>query len=373
MIYILLTWLLAPIWWPLAQVRKLACKTPQRILIAEIAGIGDVVCSTAVFKAVRDLYPQAHIALMVDTVLTELAAQDPNFDEIMPFAYGAQRGIKGRLSLMRAMRGYDTLICLIPSAAQLTAACWVGIARRFSVLPDVSTASYQYLAPLMTHVQAHQSNTPFVGTQLKLLLPLGVQQGDLTRHLHAQTYSCVQMHTLMQRPATRWIGIAVGSGQGIKAIQPQVLDGLIEKVLAEQSLGVVLIGGAKEAALAAQLAQAHGTDRLVNTAGQISLVDLPALIEQLSVFVGVDSGVTYMADALGIPMVYLPGPANPKDQGPIEAKRITLEKVLPCAPCSRVFVTPKECATGTHECIAAFGAEDIYEAIVSLLKEIHHG
>lgn len=373
MIYILLTWLAAPLWWPLAQVRKLACKTPQRILIAEIAGIGDVVCSTAVFKAVRDRYPQAHIALMVDIVLTELAAQDPNLDEIIPFAYGAQRGLKGRLRLMRAMRGYDTLVCLIPSAAQLAAACWAGIASRYSVLPDVGANSYQWLAPLMTHTMPHQSDTPFVGTQLRLLEPMEIKQQDLTRHLYVQESSRVHVHTLLNRPATRWIGIAIGSGQGIKAIQPEVLQSLIKQLLEQDGLGVVLVGGPKEAALAETLSKGNQSDRLVNTAGQISLADLPVIIERFSVFVGVDSGVTYMADTLGIPMVYLPGPANAKDQGPIKARRITLEKPLPCAPCSRVFVTPKTCATGTHECIAAFSAESIHEAIISLLKDTHHG
>ena len=373
MIYILLTWLTAPLWWPLAQVRKLASKTPQRLLVAEIAGIGDVVCSTAVFKAVRARYPQAHIALMVDTVLTDLAAQDTNLDEVIPFAYGAQRGLKGRWNLMLYMRSFDTVVCLIPSAAQLTAMCWAGAPRRYSVLPDVRTRSYQWLAPLMTYALAHQTNTPFVGTQMRLLEPLGVQQGDLSRQLFVQESSRMHVRSRLQRPATCWVGIAIGSGQGIKAIQPDLLGSLIRQLLQTDGLGVVLIGGKKEASLANQLTQAINSDRFVNTAGQINLADLPALIEQLAVFIGVDSGVTYMADALGIPMVYMPGPANPKDQGPIKAKRITLEKSLACAPCSRVFVTPKTCAIGTHDCIASFTAGDIHSAVMSLLKEGRHG
>jgi len=372
-LYILFTWLLVPLWWPVSLVRRLLHLKPQRILIAEIAGIGDVVCSTAVFKAVRARYPQAHIALLIDTVLAELAAQDINLDEVIPFAYDAQRGLQGRLNLMRRMAEFDTAICLIPSAAQLTAMCWASVPRRYSIFPDVPARSYQWLSPLMTHVLAHESNTPFVGTQLRLLEPMGIKESDLSRHLQVQASSRIYVHALLQGPATRWVGIAVGSGQGIKAIQPQVLESLIQSTLADPALGVVLIGGAKEAALAAKLAQTHQTDRLVNTAGEISLADLPALLEQLVVFVGVDSGVTYMADTLGIPMVYLPGPANPRDQGPIKAQRITLEKPLPCAPCSRVFVTPKTCATGTHECIEAFTAADIHCAVLRLLKESDHG
>lgn len=373
MIYVVLTWVLAPLWWPAVQIRKLTIRIPQRILLAEIAGIGDVVCSTAVFKAVREHYPHAYIALMVDTVVAELAKQDANLDEVISFPYGAQRGLKGRLNLMRIMGSFDTMICLIPSAAQLTAACWAGVPRRYSVLPDMSTASYKWLAPLMTHVLAHQSNTPFVGTQLRLLKPLGVQQEDLTRHLPVQESSRVRLGTSLNLPVTHWVGIAIGSGQGLKAIQPAVLESLIGQLLQIDRIGIVLMGGVKEVALAKTLSQKNPSDRIVNTVGQINLADLPALIERLSVFVGVDSGVTYMADTLGIPMVYLPGPANPKDQGPIRAKRINLEKALPCAPCSRVFVTPKTCAVGTHECIESFTATDISSAVMTLLKETDHG
>lgn len=373
MSYILLTWLLAPTWWPIAAFRRLLSASPKRILIAEIAGIGDVVCSTAVFKAVRMRYPQAHITLMVDTVVKDLAVQDANLDEIITFAYGAQRGLKGRLSLMRLMREFDTVICLIPSAAQLTAMCWAAVPNRYSVLPDVSTRTYQLLAPFMTRSIAHTSDTPFVATQLRLLESMGVQQNDLTRHITVQESSRLHVHAYLTRPATRWIGLAIGSGQGIKAIRLSVLESLIQKLLRTDGLGVVLIGGGKETALANDLAKAINSDRLVNTAGAISLGDLPALIERLSVFVGVDSGVTYIADTLGIPLVYLPGPANPKDQRPIKAVAITLQKSLPCAPCSRVFVTPKDCAVGTHDCIASFSANELSAAVMSLLQEAGHG
>lgn len=373
MSYILITWLLAPIWWPMAAIRGIFCASPERILIAEIAGIGDVVCSTAVFKAVRTRYPQAHITLMVDSVVKDLAAQDANLDEIIPFDYGAQRGLKGRLRLMRLMREFDTVVCLIPSAAQLASMCWAAVPRRYTVLPDVATPSYQWLSPLMMHAIPHKSDSPFVGTQLRLLEPMGIQQDDLARHITVQESSRVLVHAYLTRPATRWIGLAIGSGQGIKAIKPSVLESLIQQLLQTDGLGVVLIGGGKEAALATDLAKAVNSDRVVNTAGSISLGDLPALIERLSVFVGVDSGVTYIADTLGIPLVYLPGPANPKDQRPIKAVAITLQKSLPCAPCSRVFVTPKDCAVGTHNCIASFSANELSAAVMCQLQEAGHG
>lgn len=375
MSYILLTWLLAPIWWPISLFRKLLNPQPKRILILEIAGIGDVVCSTAVFKEVRARFPEADIALMVDTVVEDLAALDPNVNEVIPFAYPTQRGLKGRWQLMRIMRRFDTALCLIPSAAQLSAACLAALPRRYSVLPDIQVSSYQWLKPLLSHYASHQTGTNLVGTQLRMLVSLGVV-GDpanrllvvteLAQEKAAKLFSC--------KPTLKWIGLAVGSGQGIKAINPAVLKEVIHGLLALPDMGVVLIGGKKEQALATELeTSAANLGHCINASGQWPLHLLPGLLEKLTAFIGVDSGVTYMADTLHIPLVYLPGPASPADQGPMHARRITLQKPLDCAPCSRVFVTPSACMANNHACIDSFTAVDILKAVNDMLQEAHHG
>ena len=371
MSYILLTWLLAPIWWPISILRARRQTVPQRILIAEIAGIGDVVCSTAVFKAVRAAFPDVHIALMVDTVLKSLASQDTNLNEVVPFAYGAQRGFSGRWKLMRLMSSFDTVICLIPSAGQLTAACWAATPRRYSVLPDIPVTSYRWLSPLMTHVLAHESNTSFVGTQLRLLTPLGVRGNPENRSLCITDASRMKANALLAGGST-WIGLAIGSGQGIKAIAPQVLKTVIFELLKNPRFVIVLIGGGKEQGLAAKLMsdiEVSHRVRCFDETGKWPLDELPGLLVKLDCFIGVDSGVTYMADTLAIPLVYLPGPANPADQTPIRSRKIVLQKNLDCAPCSRVFVTPDHCAAKDHACIDAISAQEIVDAVNALLKK----
>lgn len=369
MSYILLTWLLLPFWLPVLLMRRVLNRMPQRIIISEIAGIGDVVCSTAVFKAVRAQFPQAHIALMVDSIVEDLAALDPNIDELVVFKAAHQRGFGGRLALARLLVGFDTMLCLIPSAAQLTAACWAAVPRRYSVLPDIRVKSYTWLAALMTHVHPHQSDTSFVGTQLAMLAPLGVYGQATDKQLIVTSAALEAADQLLGGQTCTWIGIAIGSGQGIKAIRPEVLANLIDRLLQDPSLGIVLIGGAKETSLAIQLSAGH-TKRLVNAVGNIKLAHLPGLLKKLAVLVGVDSGVTYIADTLGVPLVYLPGPANVKDQSPNGSQKITLQRQLPCAPCSRVFVTPNRCMANNHACIDSFSAEEIFGAITQLLKEV---
>lgn len=374
MSYILLTWLWAPLWWPISLLRRLWCSQPQRILIAEIAGIGDVVCSTAVFSAIRARYPQAHIALMIDAIAVDLAKTISQVNEVIVFKAAAQRGLHGRLMLARQLSRFDTFVCLVPSAAQLTAACWAAVPRRYSVLPDIFVRSYALLSPLMTQTTAHQTGTNFVGTQIKLLESLSIQGNPANRELVVSVDAKRESCGLLIANVPTWVGIAIGSGQGIKAIQPRVLTEVIDGLLASPEMGVVLIGGTKEALLAEKLMRGIGANaRCINAVGKLPLDKLPGLLEKLAVFIGVDSGVTYMADALNIPLVYLPGPASPADQGPIRALKITLQQSLDCAPCSRVFVTPNRCEANDHACIDRFSATDILKAVPELLQKARHG
>lgn len=368
MIYILLTWLLVPLWWPVTLVRKHLCPQPKRILIGEIAGIGDVVCSTAVFSAVRARYPEAYIALMLDSIAADLAPALTAIDEVIVFRSADQRGIRGRFALMHQFLGFDTFVCLIPSAAQLTAACWAALPRRYTVLPDVHVSSYAWLKPLMTHSCAHHAGTNFVATQLRLLFPLGVTGHFENRNLHLAGDAHKTAEIIVPDADHKWIGIAVGSGQGIKALEPGMLQRLIALLLMNPRLGVLLIGGPKESALAESLCDSiDDQTRCVSAAGKVGLDQLPGVLSRLAVLVGVDSGVTYMADTLNVPLVYIPGPASPADQGPIRAKRVDLRVPLECVPCSRVFVTPKTCKTGTYLCTRKFSDGDIVAAIYQLL------
>jgi len=72
---------------------------------------------------------------------------------------------------------------------------------------------------------------------------------------------------------------------------------------------------------------------------------------QLAGYVGVDSGITYLADAFDIPTVDLMGPANADDQRPTGPGALVLRTDLECAPCSHAFRAPYHCARGDRACV----------------------
>ena len=84
--------------------------------------------------------------------------------------------------------------------------------------------------------------------------------------------------------------------------------------------------------------------RSVHTLADASLVELAAVIERCSLYVGNDSGPMHIAAALGVPTVGIYGPSNPNRTAPRGADGITHIAVsagFSCSPCRERFF--KEC------------------------------
>ncbi|MEN9902258.1 MAG: hypothetical protein RL651_922 [Pseudomonadota bacterium] len=373
MLYILLTWVLAPIWWPIALVRRIATRSPKRILIAEIAGIGDVVCSASLFQSLRDQYPDATIDLLIDPIAKGLSPILPMVNNVLLFAYPEQKGFKGRLKLARIAAQYDIAICLIPSAAQLTAFCWGAVPQQLAVLPGKLTTSYRLLAPLMTGIACHADGSYFPATQFELckhLLPgCSTPQKALPK--------CVQEALLL--PAdTCWIGLLVSSGRALKRLSEAQLVAIIEGLLqnTDKKQGVVLFGGPGDVEQAsevlAMLAHSSASANVINTVGQYELAKLPGVLQQLKLFIGVDSGVTHMADALGVPIVCIAGPVDLKEVYlPSQSHQMLCAQELACYPCSTVFNTPGTCQRGDRACLQQLSAKSVLAAAATLLEQSH--
>ncbi|MCD4595437.1 glycosyltransferase family 9 protein, partial [Proteus mirabilis] len=65
----------------------------------------------------------------------------------------------------------------------------------------------------------------------------------------------------------------------------------------------LLLGGKESQQVAIELAKKIGTEHCLALAGQVSMRENAAIMAHLSLYIGVDTGPTHLAGALGIPMV----------------------------------------------------------------------
>jgi len=95
-----------------------------RILVIRRDNIGDLVCTTPLIFALRERFPRAHIAALVNTYNEAVLSGNPAVDAVYAYEKGKHRGEKrsiisvyaGRLKLMMSLRreNFDYAILATP-------------------------------------------------------------------------------------------------------------------------------------------------------------------------------------------------------------------------------------------------------------------
>ncbi len=82
----------------------------HKILVVRTDRIGDLLLSTPAIRALREVFPSSHIAIMVSPYTKELAKQNPDLDEVI--IYDKERGLKNTLRFIWLLRKRDLILLL---------------------------------------------------------------------------------------------------------------------------------------------------------------------------------------------------------------------------------------------------------------------
>lgn len=365
MIALLLTWLCWP--WLIWRARARS-GPPRKILLIQTAKIGDMLCATPVMAALRRAHPHAELTVLHDPVTTQIIARHPAVQHRLALPARAFRGLRGRWALLRLLRagGYDTVLTLSPNLAFWLAPLWAGIPRRWSIVPTWPGRTLRAARPCLSDGEPHQPGELVLDALTRLLARHGIAL-DQEKSI-AWADSAPAALAALNLPATPWIGLGVSAANKLKELGVPKLVALVRQLLANSNATIVLIGSAGDTPLAQDIQHALASPRVIDASGCFRLDELPALLAGLAVYVGVDSGITYLADTVGAPIVTVVGPTDPREQRALGQRVIRIAPVgLPCYPCAFVFATPSRCHTGTRACIDGISAEQIAQATLSLL------
>ena len=373
MIYIILTYLILPLFYILLFFKRNEAK---RILVIQTAKIGDLICSTPVFRAVKKRYPHSHLTAMVNPAARGLLEYNPYVNEVIEIERGFYRGLAGKIRLARLLHkgGYDIAISLNPNLPFTIAMFWALIPIRISIIPDFFGITYRLASIFSNHLAKHIRGRLVAETYMEMLKAINIDSKDIAKDVFKSPDADDNVERLLepraksQEPRAK-VGIAVTSGNRLKEWGAKNIAALADKLIAEKNSSVVLIGSEKDKDVADEILKSIlYKDSIIDAVGKFSLQELPALIERLSLFIGVDTGVIYMADALNIPVVDIAGPSDMEDQRPT-GKKVTIiqKKDIECVPCSHTFSAPYECRYGHRDCIVSVSIDEVFDSAKRLL------
>lgn len=344
----------------------------KRILVIQLAKIGDLVCTTPVFREIKRTYPGTRLTLLVSAGTRDVIKNNSRVDEII--SINDYRGIRGGFKLIKKIRkeNYDWILNLSSMNTFANAlGFWAQIPNRIISTHKGAGEIAVLLAVFNNHRFEFKAHTSLARHHLDLLKILGVEGVSeereifITKEEEEKALNFLRNYNLKQEDLL--VGLSCTSMLPFRQWDFEKFAKLADLFIEKTGAKVVFVGSAGDAS------KNEKTQKLmrnfsVNAAGKFSLSELPAFLKKLKLFISMDTGPIYIANAVGVPVVNIVGPDDMKEQCPIGKNVRFVQKKLDCAPCSLVFSGVRYCKEGHLRCVKEITPREVFEAGSSFLK-----
>lgn len=277
-------------------------KTPRRILCLVVSRIGDTLLCTPALRALKERWPAAELTVIAHARRSEVLEHLPFIDHLQTLSVLTYC----RASLAFINHPYD-LAFVFGDDRDLTK-----LALRLAKQVYAFNGPRQTPQARLTLVN-QPPQIPAVQARLSLLTPLGISTNELRL---AYVLTDAEM-----REATAW---RAKQGKPLVALQLHSFPTkahrdwplahfarLIELLRIVYPGGCFVMTGDANARKSAETLAARFGDCIVNVAGELNLRETAAVLANCDLYVGVDTGPTHLAGAVGIPLVALYHAAYP--------------------------------------------------------------
>ena len=340
----------------------------MRILLVQLADIGDLALTTPALAALRDALPEAHMTLLSSGHAAPLVAGSGLVDEIVTLE--RERAGDG-LAFLRprnlrriAGLGRQDVVLYFHHCTLLRGTlkfALIALATRAGRRIGLDNGRGWFLNEAMVDEGFGARH------QAEYWLQLAGMVGADPRPRPAAVARATLKHPL---PTGRIIALHAGSGPHNPARRwpAERFAQVADQLRAETGAQLVLVGGPEDGS--AELRAALRSEALDLT-GRTTLPQLAQVLAEAALFIGAESGVMHLAAAAGAPVLALMGPGNPDAWGPWTpgGRSAVLRSRPVCSPCSYVghsMGLRAGCAART--CMRMVTAEQALEAARVLLR-----
>ena len=303
----------------------------RRILvIRQHDQLGDFLLSTPVLRALRQFFPQAHIAVIARTYTAELAYNNPYLNEVLvvPEKLFGWTPLKIWRLLAGLLRGWDLAIVLNTVSHSLTSdllAYFSGaryvLGSEHRIFPGCKRNFFcNLVARYFSQVKSQSERN------LDIVRHLGIDTEDrgevmaLTAQEKLFASNFMRQHGIDEKDVV--IAMHPGAGKIHNRWPVERFAELANTLHRRFNVRLILTWGPEENSLGVNLCRRLSFDPIV--VHGLSLRHLAALLAHANVFICNDTGVMHLAAAVGAPLITIFGPTDPAEWKPIGKKFIAI-------------------------------------------------
>ncbi len=292
-----------------------------RILISRMSAIGDTILTTPVACRVRERFPKAYIAWVVEEKSSQFVVGHPALDEVIVLKRGWYVSAKEILAARSRLQKLDIEIAIdCQSTTKSSLACWLSGAKKRIGLKGRYGSE---LSPWLNNQLIEPRQPHIVDRSLELLGAIGIYHfvGDkldtnLAWRLPIDHQADEAMNAwLDSNQLEQYAVVNPGATWESKRWEMDRFGEIVSRLGQQRGLRTVIVwGGDKEKQMAEEIRAAGSGWGIL--APNTSLHELGSLLSGARLVVSGDTGPMHLAVAVGAPTVGLHGATHPLDCGP---------------------------------------------------------
>ncbi len=332
----------------------------RKILVIKPGAIGDVILTTPVLENLRYHFSEAKIYYLTQKFCKEALTGNPNIDRILTYDLSIDNGwfiIKN----IRKQK-YDLVIDLFcnPRTALITfmSRAQYKVGYRFRGRTYAYNIKINRRSNEVHNVEFNLDSLRILGLDIFFAKPK-----FYINSVHREFADGFFKENNLSDNFV--IGINPAGTWQTKVWYPGQFAELIK--LFDDKYRFVLFWGNKQERKIAENIRSESSDKPV-LIPKIDLKYMGAIAEKCKLFVTNDTGPMHIASALGVNLVVLFGPTNPRLQGPLNLNSIVIQNnELSCLGCNLTKV--EECPNG-HKCMKELPVNRVFSEIINFLKSL---
>jgi lipopolysaccharide heptosyltransferase I len=342
---------------------RLAELAPSRVCIIKPSSLGDVVHALPILAALRDRWPSAHFAWVVNDAFQDVLRDHPDLDELIVHDRAGNcndpTGVGRALRLFPILRRshFDLIIDL------------QGLLR--SALMTIATGARVRVGLADAREGARWFYTDFIDApRLKLHAVERIQRvvtalgGDASsprfklpiRDTHRQWAKNV----LEPVPSPK-IVLNVGARWQTKRWPPEHFAEIGRRVARQSGAGLIAVGSAGDRSLVDRLVDGLAPVPVLDLCGRTRLLELAAVAAESDLMISNDTGPLHLAAAAGARVVGIYTCTSPSLTGPYGPRVSTVQSCVWCAPS---FI--KKCSR--LDCMSELSPDRVWPLVFSQLE-----
>ena len=302
--------------------RRYDANKPTILVVPQTTRIGDLICTTPVFREIKEKYPKGKLVVAVGPQIEPIIRNNPRIDKIIVFEEKEYTNFWGPFKFFKKLRRErpDWGINIATSAMGTLMLLYALVPRRIKITKTKRPFSEKITDWTNTFKVPYRVGERIPKLYLRTLKPL---IKDELLEIRKEVYTLptydekaktfLKEHNIFKQDLV--IGMGVAAGNEVKEWKPENFGMLAKKLIDTYNAKIVLIGTPNDEEKIKIVNSFISGEGVVATRS-FPLHEVPALIKLFDIFISADTGTTHIADALNVPLIDIVGPVDPSEQAP---------------------------------------------------------